>query len=114
MHGNWVTNMGAGRGGGGLYPDEGSAYWDIAFNVFSNASFCADDCEWLHIWTSSIHDITTHDCFTDTATQEDHGTNTPATNITLVKPGDAWPQAAQDIMHNAGLVLALLPAAARA
>lgn len=29
MTGNWISNMGSGRGGGALYPDEGSAFWDI-------------------------------------------------------------------------------------
>eukprot|EP00939_MAST-03C_sp_MAST-3C-sp1_P000324 g324.t1 len=101
MTGNWLSNMGSGRGGGAYYPDEGSAYWDISNNVFSNASFCTDDCEWLHIWTSSIHDITTHECYTDTATQENHGTNTSLTNITVVTNGD-WPAPALSIMRNAG------------
>eukprot|EP00940_MAST-03C_sp_MAST-3C-sp2_P000564 g564.t1 len=101
MKGNWVSRMGAGRGGGAFYPDEGSAFWEIFENVFSNASFCADDCEWLHIWTSSIHDITVHDCFTDTGTQENHGTNTSVSNVTVVTDGN-WPQAALSIMGVAG------------
>lgn len=106
MQFNWVSNMGSGRGGGAFYPDEGSAYWTISDNVFSNASFCQDDCQWLHIWTSSIHDIQTFNCFTDTATQDVHGTNTPVTNITVVAKGtpvDEWPDAAQAIMTGAGV-----------
>ena len=97
--------MGAGRGGGAFYPDEGSAYWEIKDNVFSDAQFCSDNCQWLHIWTSSIHDIKTHDCFTDTATQDVAGTNTPVTNITIVKKGTPhaqWPPAAKAIMAGAG------------
>ena len=94
--------MGSGRGGGGYYPDEGSAFWEIYSNVFSNASLCTDDCQWLHIWTSSINHITTHDCFTDTATEEDNGTDCPQYNNTVVKPGGPWPPAAQAIMDGAG------------
>ena len=78
-----------------------------ANNVFSNASFCLDDCEWLHIWTSSIHNITVTNCFTDTKTQENHGTNTIVENITYVAKGtpiEKWPKEAQMIMENAGLV----------
>ena len=67
--------MGAGRRGGAFYPAEGSAFGGISKGVFSNASFCAENCEWLHIWASSIHGIATHDFYTDTATQENHGTN---------------------------------------
>eukprot|EP00750_Incisomonas_marina_P033018 INCI9524.2.p1 GENE.INCI9524.2~~INCI9524.2.p1 ORF type:complete len:323 (-),score=40.45 INCI9524.2:278-1246(-) len=105
MFGNWISEMGSGRGGGAFYPDEGSAYWTISDNVFSNASFCSDDCQWLHIWTSSIHDIVTTNCFTDTATQDVKGTNTPVTNITIVPKGtppESWPAAAQAIMSAAG------------
>ena len=102
MHHNWVWNMGSGRGGGGYYPDEGSAFWDIYANVFSNASHCEDNCQWLHIWTSSINHITTHDCFTDTATEEDNGTDCPQYNNTVVKPGGPWPAVAREIMEGAG------------
>ena len=80
-------------------------YWTISQNVFSNASFCLDDCQWLHIWTSSIHDINTTGCFTDTATQDVKGTNTPVTNTTLVPkdtPVAQWPADAQRIMSGAG------------
>ncbi len=67
MEGNWIYRMGAGRGGGAYYPDEGSAFWSILRNVFSSADFCQDACEWLHVWTASIHDTRVSDCFTDTA-----------------------------------------------
>merc|ERR1712194_342607 len=83
-------------------------------NVFSNASFCSDDCQWLHIWTSSIHDIQTHDCYTDTATQDVKGTNTPVSNITVVKRGEPWPEAALQIMQEAGLTGSLLGGSALA
>ena len=73
-------------------------YWDIEDNVFSNASFCADDCQWLHIWTSTIHDINTTTSWTDTATQDVKGTNTPVTGTTVVPKGtpiEQWPAPAQ-------------------
>lgn len=101
MSENWISDMGAGRGGGGYYPDEGSAFWTITRNVFSNSSFCADDCEWLHIWTSSIHDIVVSDCWTDTATQENHGTNCTESAITVVE-GGKWPVEAIEVMQAAG------------
>jgi hypothetical protein len=105
MEGNWLYNMGAGRGGGAIYPDEGSAYWNITSNVFSNASFCADDCQWLHIWVPTCHDINTTNSFVDTATMDVKGTDTPVTNTTLVAKGtpiDKWPAEAQAIMQRAG------------
>ena len=58
--------------------------------------------QWLHIWTSSIHNITTHDCYTDTATQDVAGTNTPVWNITVIGKDDAWPAEAREIMEASG------------
>lgn len=67
---------------------------------------CQDDCQWLHIWTSSIHDINTTSCWTDTATQDVAGTNTPVTGTVVVPKGtkfENWPQGAQDVMAKAGV-----------
>ena len=100
---NYLSNMGAGRGGGAFYPDEGSAYWSLDSNVFANAAFCEDNCQWLHIWTKSIHDINVTNSFTDTATQDVAGTNTPVTGTTVVPKGGTWPEAAQAIMKAAGI-----------
>lgn len=108
MQGNWLSNMGAGRGGGAFYPDEGSAYWTISNNVFSNASMCSDDCQWLHIWVPTCHDIETANTYTDTATKDVAGTNTPVVNTTVVPkntPYSEWPLQAQKIMKNAGVVV---------
>ncbi|GMI51765.1 hypothetical protein TeGR_g10193 [Tetraparma gracilis] len=105
MTGNWLNNMGGGLGGGAFYPDEGSAYWKIDHNVFSNATLCSDDCEWLHIWNPSIHDISVSTCWTDTATQQNQGTDTTVEDIVVVDQGtprEDWPEAAQDVMNNAG------------
>lgn len=51
MTGNFISGQHT-TTGGGLYPDEGSAYWDISHNVVSQ--ICGK-CEWLHVWTGSIH-----------------------------------------------------------
>ena len=105
MEGNWLNNMGAGLGGGAFYPDEGSAYWKIYKNVFSNATMCEDDCEWLHIWNPSIHDIEVRECFTDTMTQRNDGTDTVVESITYVEKGTErkdWPDDAVAIMDAAG------------
>ena len=102
MEQNWLSNMGKGGGGGALYPDEGSAFWSIDHNVFSNSSFCADDCQWLHIWVPTCHDINTTFSYTDTATQDVAGTNTPVTNLTVVPKGGPWPAKANAIMEGAG------------
>ena len=101
MHSNWVHTMAAGRGGGGYYPDEGSTEWRIVDSVFSDARHCTDDCEWLHLWNPSIHDVSVHDCFTDTATEVNVGTDCPEWNTTVVTDG-AWPPEAQEIMNRAG------------
>ena len=103
MRGNWLSNMGAGRGGGAVYPDEGSAFWTIADTVFSGASFCQDDCEWLHIWIPSIHDIHVTNAYTDTHTFRNDGTNCTVEGVHVVDPAGPWPQLALDIMRNAGI-----------
>jgi hypothetical protein len=68
MQNNWVHRMASGRGGGAYYPDEGSTEWQIGQSVFSDAAYCSDDCQWLHIWTSSIRDLRVQTAWTDTKT----------------------------------------------
>ena len=102
---NWISRMGSGRGGGAIYPDEGSAYWHIDTNVFSNASFCLDDCQWLHIWVPTCHDILTVNSFVDTKTLDNKGTNSVVVNTTLVPkntPIAQWPAEAQAVMNESG------------
>ena len=101
MASNWLHDMHAGRGGGAYYPDEGSTDWSIHDAVFSDAAACTDRCEWLHIWTSSIINISVSAAWTDTAVQENHGTNCSVTNVSVVKKG-AFPPRAQAIMAAAG------------
>ncbi|GMI03016.1 hypothetical protein TrLO_g8877 [Triparma laevis f. longispina] len=103
VDGNWLYNMGAGAGGGAYYPDQSSAYWTISNNVFSNASFCSDDCEWLHVWQDSIHDIDIVNSYVDTTTYENNGIDVTMENTVVVEEGQDWPQEAKDIMDNAGV-----------
>ena len=99
---NWLYNMGKGAGGGAYYPDEGSAYWKVEENVFSNSSFCSDDCEWLHVWINSIHDIEVKDNYVDTGTMVNNGVDVDVVGTVLVEDGD-WPDEAVKIMDEAGV-----------
>ncbi|GMI11291.1 hypothetical protein TrLO_g10486 [Triparma laevis f. longispina] len=103
IDGNWLYNMGKGAGGGAYYPDQASAYWTISNNVFSNASFCSDDCEWLHVWQDSIHDIDIVNSYVDTTTYENNGIGVTMDNTVVVQEGEEWPQEAIDIMDAAGV-----------
>ena len=84
---------------GALYTDEGSAYWSITANVVHNVP------EWLHIWTSSIHDEVVTDNFSDQTHQQNAGTRITEANNTFLPPAtplDQWPAAAKAIMYAAG------------
>jgi hypothetical protein len=102
MTNNWLYNMGKGAGGGAYYPDQASAYWALDNNVFSNSSFCEDDCEWLHIWQDSIHDIKIGTSWTDTRTKDNAGINTEDVDTVLVEDGQ-WPDEAVSVMNGAGV-----------
>ena len=108
MHSNWVHSMAAGRGGGGYYPDEGSTEWRIVDSVFSDARHCSDDCEWLHIWTSSIQDISVERAWTDTATVRNDGTNCTLDGVSVVTP-HAFPARALAVMAGAGPTTVFTP-----
>lgn len=54
---------------GALYPDEGSAYQTWTHNVVEDIGAS----RWLHLWTSSIHNVTIIDNFADTSNYENHG-----------------------------------------
>ncbi|MFJ2865624.1 hypothetical protein [Kitasatospora sp. NPDC087314] len=93
----------------GLYHDEGSSHWNTYNNVVSQIA-----ANWTHEWTWTIHDITIHDNYTDTARYTNNGTNVTVTDNTVVTNG-SWPQAAKDIAARAGLEPAyksLMPPAA--
>lgn len=81
---------------GALYTDEGSAYWHITRNVVS------DSPEWLHIWTTSIHDELVEKCWTNQNYSVVAGTNITVRDITLVAPGTPFPVAAQAVINASG------------
>jgi len=97
IHDNYVYNQGT-ASSGALYPDEGSAYSTWYSNVVSNIG----KSEWLHLWTSSIHNITVRDNYMDTAVHENAGTNCPMINNTLFPSGKP-PAEAQAIMSASGV-----------
>jgi len=101
---NWISNLGYSGGGGHIYPDQGSAHWRYANNVVSNSSFCVDDCQWLHLWTDSIHNITVDKSFVDTNSMINAGVDCNVTNtLNIVEQnGGEWPSEAVDIMNSAG------------
>eukprot|EP00966_Prymnesium_polylepis_P160554 3711644-Prymnesium_polylepis.1 len=93
---NWVYDQYT-PSSGALYPDEGSAYsvWDS--NVVSGIR----GSKWLHLWTSSIHDVTISNNFADTPVYLNRGTRCPMVNNTVFPPG-APPAAARAIIDAAG------------
>jgi len=97
VHGNWVYDQGT-PSTGALYPDEGSAYSTWSGNVVSDIG----SSEWLHLWTSSIHDVSVRDNWADTSTYLNRGTNCPMTN-NRVFPKQHPTAAAKAIMNFAGV-----------
>jgi hypothetical protein len=81
---------------GALYTDEGSAYWDITYNVVDSVP------EWLHIWTPSIHDETVAFCWTNSNYSDVHGTRITIENITYLPAGVPFPPDAQAIIDASG------------
>ena len=93
--GNYLHRSGHAQG---LYADEGSGFMEIKNNVVTDIQ-----ANWLNLWTKSIHDIVAHDNFSDRSSVKNAGTNCLASNNVMdVKPENI-PQAAQDIIKNAGL-----------
>jgi len=79
-----------------LYPDQGSAYLDIYNNVV-----VAGTLEWLHIWTSSIHDVNVYNNFSDTSKMTNAGTNISLSNNSTA--GTPWSSGAESVIGSAGL-----------
>lgn len=86
---------------GGIYHDEGSAYYNTSNNVINVESAYY----WMYMWTSSIHDIAVNNNYTSTSKYLNNGTNCPITNTTQVSNGN-WPSTAYDIIKNSGVELA--------
>lgn len=114
IEGNYITNQG--NAFGGLYLDEGSAYFTVKNNVVDNNQKVDDpELRFLHIngrdiWGNgklSCYELTLFDNYTSNSRfsiswQED---NCSIENTVLVEDGN-WPAEAVAIMKNAGLTAA--------
>ena len=87
-----------GNGAGGVYPDEGSSWWQIQNNVWNITSGPAS---WTYIWTPTVNNITYATNYSNVGGYTDNGTNVHFTQATVVSNGQ-WPTAAQSIIANAG------------
>ncbi|WP_248924432.1 Ig-like domain-containing protein [Paenibacillus hamazuiensis] len=91
---------------GALYPDEGSSFWSIERNIIdlSESTVWENNFvpRWLHIWTTSIHDLAVDGNYTTTANMQNSGINVSIAN-TYVHPDKQWPQEALDIIARSGL-----------
>ena len=91
-----TTSSGWPRGRGRRVLPRRARRTEVAHNVFSGAA--AATTRVAAPVEPSIHDVSVHDCFTDTATEMNVGTDCPERNITVVTDG-AWPSEAQEIMN---------------
>ncbi len=87
-----------GNGMGGVYPDEGSSWWQIQNNVWNITSGPAS---WTYIWTPTVNNITFGTNYSNVGGYTNNGTNVHFTQATVVSNGQ-WPAAAQSIIANAG------------
>ncbi len=94
VEGNYVFN-----GPRCIYPDDGSAYLTIRDNVVDNPSY---KWMWLHLWTKRCHDIVAYRNYVKNNLLMDNGTNNIIENTYSFRE-DAFSEAAQKIMNNAGL-----------
>ena len=83
---------------GALYPDEGSAYSVWRHNVVERIGTS----KWLHLWTSSIHDIAIESNYADTSALLDKGTNIALIDNHVFPPGQP-PAEARAIIDAAGV-----------
>lgn len=111
IEGNYISNQG--NPFGGIYLDEGSAYFTVKKNVVDNNQWPGNhELRWLHvngrdIWGNgklSCYELTLVDNYTSNSRQgiswqED---NCSITNTVLVQDGN-WPAEAKAIMKGAGL-----------
>jgi len=111
IEGNYISNQG--NPFGGIYLDEGSAYFTVKNNVVDNNQMPGNhELRWLHvngrdIWNNgklSCYELTLKDNYTSNSRegiswQDD---NCSVTGTVLVEDGN-WPAEAQTIMSEAGL-----------
>jgi len=87
-----------GNGAGGVYPDEGSSWWQIQNNVWNITS---GPTSWTYIWTPTVNNITYGTNYSNVGGYTNNGTNVHFQQATVVSNGQ-WPAAAQSIIANAG------------
>jgi hypothetical protein len=87
-----------GNGQGGVYPDEGSSWWQIQDNVWD---ITAGPASWTYIWTPTVNNITYGTNYSNVSGYTNNGTNIHFTQATVVSNGQ-WPSAAQSIIASAG------------
>lgn len=93
-----VISGNVGTGQGGVYPDEGSSWWQIQNNVWDITQGVAS---WTYIWTPTVNNITYGTNYSNVSGYTNNGTNIHFTQATVVSNGQ-WPPAAQSIIANAG------------
>ncbi len=96
---------------GAMYTDEGSAFWKLSKNVIDMSMNLVWPGKlgshkstpiWLHIWTSSIHDIILEDNYSTTQAYRNAGTNIDFENAILPEVS-GWQPEAKEIIANAGV-----------
>lgn len=83
-----VISGNVGTGQGGVYPDEGSSWWQIQNNVWDITQGPAD---WTYIWTPTVNNITFGTNYSNVAGYTNNGTNIHFTQATIVSNGQ-WPR----------------------
>lgn len=81
-----------------IYPDDGSAFWNISSNVFDPQP----DGKWLFVWTDRIHDLRIENNFTTTTNLQNKATNN-CTPVKTVSMGKTFSPEAKRIIQAAGL-----------
>jgi hypothetical protein len=81
-----------------IYPDDGSAFWNISRNVLDPQP----NGKWLFVWTDRIHDLRIENNFTTTTNLQNHATNN-CTPVQTVLLGKRLSPAAKKIVRAAGL-----------
>ena len=88
-----------------IYPDDGSAYWNIHDNVILNGPSSPSEHKglWLHIWNQRCHDMTIDQNYVKTDNVRNEGTKCPVTNTIVETDAPPWSKEAQTIIDAAGL-----------
>lgn len=95
---------------GDIYPDEGSTFWRITENVVDQKNYPVwygkenqlSAARWLHIHTSSIHDIFLEKNYSTTSTHLNNGTDIQYEDP-MVYPDADWPEEALEIIEESGI-----------